>query len=123
MDHLRLNRRSLLCEDICVPRGTPPVEVVEDSLGLTRRPLKTLSELASIAEPHKADRITNRLRTMVDKFAARRFNRAGYNRRERANYHKRIPQSQDGRRRRPGDDSGEKRKAPDKRLGMRMRSR
>jgi hypothetical protein len=77
----------------------------------------------SLREPHKADRLTNRLRKLADKFNSRRFNRAGYNRSERANYHKRIPQAQDQRRNHPDDDSGPKRVAPEKRLGKRLRRR
>lgn len=95
-----------------------------DHSRLTRRPLKTLSEVATGREPHKADRLTNRVRRLVDKFASRRFNRAGYNRKERENYHKRIPQSQDKRRLHPADTSGKKRVAPEKRVGAgRLRRR
>lgn len=155
MDHLRLTRRSLLCEDITVPRGTQPdeieslramlasagaknawtarvvesdrpwepLEVVEESLVqmLSRRPLKTLTASISLREPHKADRVTNRVRRMS--FDVRRLGRAAYNRRERANYHKRMPQARDHRRRHPNDESGAKRKAPEKRMGMRLRRR
>ncbi len=94
-----------------------------DRLRLTRRPLKTITAGISLREPHKADRLTNRLRKLADTFATRRFNRAGYNRRERANYHKRVPQARDARRQHPDDDSGPKRVAPEKRLGSRLRRR
>lgn len=83
-----------------------------------------MSEIATTREPHKADRLTNRMRRLSDKFASRRFNRAGYNRQERTNYHKRIRQSQDKRRMHPADASGKKRVAPEKRAGAgRLRRR
>lgn len=83
-----------------------------------------MSELATVLEPHKADRLTNRIRRLADKFAARRFNRADYNRRERRSYHKRIPQAQDKRRLHPRNKAGKKRVAPEKRIGAgRLRKR
>jgi len=92
-----------------------------DHFRLTRRPLKTLVASVSLREPHKADRVTNRVRRMS--FDVRKLGRAAYNRRERENYHKRMPQAQDKRRQHPNDDSGPKRKAPEKRLGKRLRRR
>jgi hypothetical protein len=88
---------------------------------LKRRPLKTLKPLGEPGSKNRHDNAERRL--FKDRFAPRRFNRAGYNRKERANYHKRIPQALDARRRRPSDESGPKRKAPDKRLGTRLRRR
>jgi len=92
-----------------------------DHLRLTRRPLKTLGENVSLREPHRKDRLTNKVRTF--EFDKRRLGRAANNRRERENYHKRMPQARDQRRKHPNDDSGPKRKAPEKRLGRRLRRR
>jgi len=88
--------------------------VLVDRLNLTRRPLKTLDE--GLREPHKADRLTNRVRRIADRFNPRRFNRAGYNRSERANYKKRPPQRTDPKRKNPFfKQKNPKRHAPEKR--------
>jgi hypothetical protein len=85
-----------------------------DRLNLTRRPLKTLSE--GIREPHKADRLTNRARRIDDRFNPRRFNRAGYNRKEREHYKKRPPQRTDPKRKNVFFcQTNSKRHAPEKR--------
>ncbi len=88
---------------------------------LTRRPLITLDE-ATILEPHKADRVTNRVRRISDRFAWRRFNRRQYNRDERKRYYKRLPQKNDPRHKQ-GIAKTSKRLAPPKRLGIRLRDR
>ena len=89
---------------------------------LTRRPLVTCVE-GTLAEPQKADRIANRVRTILDRFAARRFTkRNAYNRAARKDYKKRLPQDADPRHRR-GAAKTSKRLAPEKRLGTRMRQR
>jgi hypothetical protein len=90
---------------------------------LVRRPLALL-EIASLAEPFKADRITNALRRMKDRLEdpRKRGGKSAYNRRQRDLYHRRVPTS--ARKLRPGEEeSSYKRKAPEKRLGKRMRTR
>ena len=82
-------------------------------LTLTRGPLKTIGE-ASIREPYKADRLTNRVRKMREKFGNRRFQRAAENRKARSNYKKRVPQRQDPRHK-TGRAKGPQRLAPPKR--------
>ncbi len=96
-----------------------------DCLNLSRRPLVTLSEqMPSVREPQKKDRVTNRLRAIADRFRnQRRYNRAGYNRKERARYHSRLPQRNDPRHRFNRRRTS-KRLAPEKRLGVgRLRQR
>ncbi len=75
---------------------------------LIRTPLITIGE--GLREPHKADRLTNRLRRISDRFGNRRFNKAAENRRARSLYKRRVPQCAD-----PRPTNGPKRKAPDKR--------
>ena len=87
---------------------------------MKRRPLKTVRPLG---EPNGEDRHTNANRRLKDKLGNRRFFRRSDNAAARRDYHARIPQAQDARRRRPNDESGPKRKAPDKRLGTRLRRR
>lgn len=83
---------------------------------LTRRPLLTLE---GIAEPFKADGLTNRMRRFVDRLRRRLSgkSRAAQNRQDRDNYRKRMPQAQDGRRNNPNRKIGIKRKSVDKRRG------
>jgi hypothetical protein len=52
--------------------------------------LKTLGE--SLAEPHKANSLTNRIRRITDRFSARKLMPAAYNRRQRNLYKRRLPQ-------------------------------
>lgn len=87
---------------------------------LTRRPLLPLLG-EGLAEPHKADASTNRMRRLADKGVTRRFMRASYNRRQRHHYHARIPARGE-----IGQEIGEKHKkrtAPLKHLGVRLRKR
>ena len=90
-----------------------------DRLNLTRRPLVTLVEGApSLREPQKKDRVSNRLRVVVDKFRnQRRYNRAGYNHKERMRYKRRLPQRNDPRHKFNRTRTS-KRLAPEKRLGV-----
>lgn len=97
---------------------------------LTRRPLLVLNEPGYVVEwisalhPHKADRVTNALRRVADKVddGGRRFKKAGYNRRQRDLYHGRVPRAE--RMKRPGQEgTAKKRTAPDKRLGLKRRTR
>lgn len=98
-----------------------------DCVILTRRVLLSLEQIdesVSAREPHKADRATNAIRRLQDKFDGRRFQRAGYNRRQRSLYHGRVPTQT--RQARPGPAARAqtpKRTAPEKRLGMRLRLR
>lgn len=101
---------------------------MDRDLILRRRPLLTLEQdgfeeaLISAREPHRADRITNKVRRLGDLFATRRFEKSKYNRRQRNLYHGRIRQDQ--RKARPGQrGSSEKRTAPEKRVGTRLRRR
>jgi len=97
-----------------------------DHLKLTRRPLKTIQVQAEgLREPFKADRLTNRVRRLNDKFTNRRFGgRAAYNRAQRAAYKKRAPQRADPARKNPFfAQRNPKRHAPEKRLGHRFRTR
>jgi len=95
---------------------------------LTRRPLLVLDEPGYVIEwisarhPHKADRVTNRLRKISDLFSSRRFEKTKYNRRQRDLYHSRVPRAE--RMKRPGQEhTAKKRTAPDQRLGMKRRVR
>jgi len=94
---------------------------------LTRRPLASLADLGesmSAREPHKSDRLSNAIRRLNDRFGARRFERGSYNRRQRALYHGRMPTAT--RKARPGaagHAGTDKRMAPEKRIGMRLRQR
>jgi hypothetical protein len=97
---------------------------------LTRRPLLVLDEPGYVVEwisarqPHKADRVTNALRRIADKVddGGRRFKKVAYNRRQRDLYHSRVPRAE--RMKRPGQEgTAKKRTAPDKRLGMKRRTR
>lgn len=98
-------------------------------LMLIRRPLLTLGwagevvEWISAREPHRADRVTNRIRQINDLFSSRRFQKTSYNRRQRALYHQRVPTG--ARKMRPGQQAtGPKRTAPEKRVGgSRLRKR
>jgi len=73
-----------------------------DRLNLTRRALKTLVVDEGLREPHAAGRLENRIRRRItDRFNPRRFNRAGYNRKEREHYKKRPPQRADPNRKNP----------------------
>lgn len=85
---------------------------------LIRQPLLTL-QAEGIAEPYKADSLTNRLRRrFIEKFKPSVQNKAKRNREERNRYHKRMPQGQDGRRNNPNRKIGAKRKAVDVRRGI-----
>lgn len=96
---------------------------------LVRRPLLTLGsegyvvEAISAREPHRTDRLTNRVRKIGDKFVDRKFRgKTAYNRKQRALYQQRVPSAQ--RKARPGHAlSGDKRRAPEKRIGSRIRVR
>lgn len=91
---------------------------------LTRRPLVALNE-ATMREPNKKDRLSNRVRSATDRLKdpRRRHNRAGYNRRQRALYQRRLPQRFDPRHRQNRNNTS-KRLAPEKRMGVgRLRSR
>jgi hypothetical protein len=101
--------------------------VDREGLTLTRRPLLSIEAsppggiVEGLAEPHKADGLTNRLRVITDRFATRRFERAKYNRRQRTLYHSRVPQAT--RDSRPNASREVHRTAPEKRLGTRFRKR
>jgi hypothetical protein len=91
---------------------------------LIRRPLQLLHLIEGIAEPHKADRLTNAIRRLRDKVVPpkRDLERTEYNRKERDRYHSRVPTK--ARKMRPGQEgTSEKRLAPEKRLGKRLRKR
>lgn len=97
-------------------------------LTLVRRPLLTIGwegeilEWISAREPHRADRVANRVRQINDLFSTRRYKKTDYNRRQRTLYHKRVPTG--ARKMRPGQETtGPKRMAPEKRVGSRLRAR
>ena len=92
---------------------------------LIRTPLKTVV-VEGLREPHKADRLTNRVRRMRDKFSDRRLHRPGDNRRARSLYKRRLPQNLDHRHHTNAANAakGPKRTAPEKRIGgVRLRQR
>jgi hypothetical protein len=81
---------------------------------LTRRPLRTLE---GIAEPYAEDPLSKRLRRMKYRLTRHTRPRSAENRRQRDNYHQRMPQKQDGRRNNANRKIGPKRKSVDKRRG------